>query len=33
VALGWLVSLAVLAAWVAGLAALTVASFRRQDIN
>jgi ABC-2 type transport system permease protein len=33
VALGWLVSLAVLAAWVAGLAALTIVSFRRQDIN
>jgi len=33
IALGWPVSLAALAAWIAGLAALTLASFRRQDIN
>jgi ABC-2 type transport system permease protein len=33
VALGWPVSLAAMAAWIGGLAALTLASFRRQDIN
>lgn len=33
VALGWATSLAVTAAWIGGLAALTVASFKRQDIN
>jgi len=33
IALGWPVSLAALAAWIGGLAALTLASFRRQDIN
>jgi ABC-type transport system involved in multi-copper enzyme maturation permease subunit len=33
VALRWTLSLAAVAAWIAGLVALTVASFRRQDIN
>ncbi len=33
VALGWASSLAAAAAWIVGLAALTFASFRRQDIN
>lgn len=33
VALPWAVSLAAAGAWIAGLAALTLAAFRRQDIN
>jgi ABC-2 type transport system permease protein len=33
VALGWATSAAAIAAWIAGLALLTLGSFRRQDIN
>lgn len=33
IAMRWMISLAAIAAWVGGLAALTWLSFRRQDIN
>jgi ABC-2 type transport system permease protein len=33
VSYGWAASLAIAAAWIVGLAALTITAFRRQDIN